>query len=98
MICDFCSGPDPIWEYPAQSFSLTINNMAHASDGNWAVCQKCHVLILEKKWDGIVERAMDNFYARHPGLPRFSVEMPPWRKWIMAFLANQTGPPRKLRA
>lgn len=52
-ICDFCSSPDPQWDYPCRDFVQNeIIELPHQrfsieahSDGEWAACPACHALI-----------------------------------------------------
>ena len=55
MICDFCSLPDPIWEYPAESF---VDAFGSQSVSDWMACDTCHGLIEAGNRDGLATRAL----------------------------------------
>ena len=53
-VCDFCSGSDPIWVYPAREFAVTAYGWG--SSGGWAACAPCADLIERGDWTALAER------------------------------------------
>jgi len=67
MLCDFCSGLDPAWRYPARSFiAYCTPDLAGESVGDWAACECCHDLIEANDRAGLVQRSLDELVAKHP--------------------------------
>jgi hypothetical protein len=68
LVCDFCSKPDPAWRYPARTFvSYCASNIAGESVGDWAACDRCHVLIESDDRRGLAQRSLDELISKHPG-------------------------------
>lgn len=67
-ICDFCSSPAVIWRYPAMdsnpAAALIIQNKDEKelvllnSEGDWAACEECAVLIEAEDKEGLLERTL----------------------------------------
>ena len=53
--CDFCSRPDPLWRYPAESF---LDAFEGRSVGDWLACDDCHARIVVGDRDGLTARAL----------------------------------------
>ncbi len=67
LLCDFCSAPDPAWRYPAKSFvAYCAPNIAGESVGDWAACDRCHILIEANDRRGLAQRSLNELIARHP--------------------------------
>lgn len=67
LVCDFCSAPGPGWRYPARSFvAYCAPNVAGESVGDWAACDRCHVLIEADDRSGLAQRSLDELILRHP--------------------------------
>ncbi len=67
LLCDFCSAPGPAWRYPAKSFvAYCAPNIAGESVGDWAACDRCHILIEANDRRGLAQRSLDELIARHP--------------------------------
>ena len=67
LVCDFCSMPGPVWRYPARSFvAYCAPNVAGESVGDWAACDKCHVLIETDDRRGLAQRSLDELILKHP--------------------------------
>jgi hypothetical protein len=67
LLCDFCSALDPAWRYPAQSFvAYCAPNIAGESVGDWAACDRCHILIEANDRSGLAQRSVDELIARDP--------------------------------
>ena len=65
--CDFCSVPGPGWRYPARSFvAYCAPNVAGESVGDWAACDRCHVLIEIDDRKGLAQRSLDELILKHP--------------------------------
>jgi len=54
MKCDFCSTPDPIWQYPSQNFIAVSGGY---STGEWIACENCHKYIEGKEWELLAARS-----------------------------------------
>jgi hypothetical protein len=67
LICDFCSGRDPAWRYPALTFlAYCTPNIAGESVGDWAACDACHALIEAEDRMGLAERSLNELMLKHP--------------------------------
>ena len=55
MICDFCSGPDPAWRYPAVSF---YDSFGGRSVEDWLACEACHQMIAASDRNGLARRSL----------------------------------------
>jgi hypothetical protein len=65
--CDFCSAPGPVWRYPARSFvAYCAPSVAGESVGDWAACDRCHVLIESDDRRGLAQRSLDELILKHP--------------------------------
>lgn len=53
-ICDFCSEPNPTWEFPAENFMAN----GGLSVGGWAACEKCAELVCNRRWLDLAERSL----------------------------------------
>ena len=87
-VCDFCTGPDPTWEYPCQDFQ---SSPFATSLGSWAACEACALLIEAGDWDELRDRAL----AGAPKIPSIAPD-DPRSLTIMAeihqeFRANRNG-------
>lgn len=58
--CDFCNTDFPRWVIPVRTFQVLPGRM---SDGDWAACETCKTLIVKKRWESLVRRAVDNSVA-----------------------------------
>ena len=56
-VCDFCSGEDPVWVYPARHFAVTA--YAWGSSRGWAACAPCADLVERGDWATLAERAVE---------------------------------------
>jgi hypothetical protein len=61
-ICDFCSGANPVWRYPAATFH---DSFGSKSVEDWLACEACHAMIEAGDREGLIERAF-----RCPGIPQ----------------------------
>lgn len=60
MICDFCSKPDPEWTHFTQEFSVETRVQSWNDDGNWAVCNTCHVIVLSGDKKALLRRSINS--------------------------------------
>ncbi len=89
--CDFCSSPNPRWEYSAHSYT-TIPSMA-VSQGSWYACDLCAALIEAGDRVQLAVRCVDALIQAKPELAKD-------RNWCIAtatmvqkdFFKNRTGP------
>lgn len=98
VICDFCSGREVEWSYPAADF--IVDEAEWGSRGHWAACQECHDLIESGNREGLAQRSLDTFFTRHPGeLPNDKFGRDYMRKHIMllhkSFFQWRTGEPKR---
>lgn len=56
--CDFCNRDYPTWVIPALSFEYP-GLPGHFSDGDWAACDTCKVLIEKRRWETVIRRAVE---------------------------------------
>lgn len=56
--CDFCNTDFPIWVIPVFSFEMP-GLPGHFSEGDWAACDTCKILIVKNHWDTLVRRATE---------------------------------------
>jgi hypothetical protein len=75
-ICDFCSGSDVKWRYPAKTFlSYITDSVAGESLGDWAACTKCHDLIERDDRAGLASRSIESLIAVHPGMAEIKEDL-----------------------
>ena len=66
-ICDFCSEPNVVWQYPAQNFvAYAVADIVGQSVGDWAACTVCHVLIEDGDRGGLLERSLSRLLEKNP--------------------------------
>jgi hypothetical protein len=96
-VCDFCSGSDPIWVYPAREFAVTAYGWG--SSGGWAACAPCADLIERGDWTALAERAVEanlqvrTASARWPEARALALEAA--RQLHALFGRARTGTPRQ---
>lgn len=69
--CDFCSAQPVTARYHAKSFVVNAFSTLHlqqGSEGDWAACAKCEVLIDTNQWAVLIDRVADTFYEQYPML------------------------------
>lgn len=71
MKCDFCSGQDIRWRYPARPHIMS--NVGVVTDkglefvvtggsaDDWAACDECHALIARADRDALLERSVETY-------------------------------------
>jgi hypothetical protein len=97
MLCDFCSSPDPTWEYPARSFvAYTAGPVTGESVGSWAACEACHRLIEANDRVGLVARAMSRVRELGPEAARALRGC--LHDLQARFFAHRVGPARRIRS
>ena len=72
-LCDFCSDPNPIWDYDCPDFIVGTERQTSRNDtlyvevsrSNWAACEVCGRLIEDKQWDNLHMRAATKIWVRH---------------------------------
>jgi hypothetical protein len=75
-ICDFCSGQDVKWRYPAKTFLAYItNSVAGESLGDWAACSKCHDLIEQDDRAGLAASSIESLIAVHPEMAEIKEDL-----------------------
>ena len=68
-MCDFCSQPDVVWRYPAQSFiAYAVACVVGRSVGDWAACTVCHAFIERGDRNGLLERSVRRLLEKHPDM------------------------------
>lgn len=96
MICDFCSSPDPTWDYPATSFELF--GLPLRSEGNWLVCETCHDLIESDRRAELLALTIGSFIASNPefaGRESSSRLIGEFQEIQDKFFSNRTGAARR---
>lgn len=73
--CDFCSGQPVTWSYPVESFrrtQLASDGSVHVtgSDGWWAACDECHVMISSGDHYALQNRSYRTFVALNHAQPK----------------------------
>lgn len=95
-ICDFCSEPNPRWQYPASDFIMHVPGPDdYGSEGAWAACDACHDLIEAGDGDGLAKRSADKFARNTPGMPR-SFLLSRIRELHEGFWSRRKGPAQPL--
>lgn len=91
-LCDFCSQPNPQWVLPVESFEA---NSQQGFEKDWAVCAVCARLLKKGRWDGVLDRALDNASAKY----QVSRTEPRLVEGLKAFISQvreyQSGPVRR---
>jgi len=64
VICDFCSGPDVIARFKADSFDVAA--LRWHSEGDWAACALCAAYVRAGKWGELARHVAGSFAARNP--------------------------------
>lgn len=73
--CDFCSAPDPKWEFPAGDFKqivpefMAFGKLGVQFRGSWLACNFCHELIELKEMETLARFGVACFILQHD-LPR----------------------------
>ncbi len=95
MLCDFCSRPDPRWEYPAGDFiAYQVCRVTGESVGNWAACEGCHRLIEAEDRDGLARRSLERLGMHDPAALQAILAC--LRDLHAKFFAHRLGPPRRI--
>ena len=75
-LCDFCSEPQVVWRYPAQSFlAYVIAGIAGESVGDWAACRICHALIQAGNRSELADRSVRTLIEKHPEMRGAEAEL-----------------------
>lgn len=71
MQCDFCSEPNPKWDYPAHSIEMPDlpPDIRALSVQHWAACDACSALIEAGDRAGLAKRSDETFAKKYPWLP-----------------------------
>ena len=61
--CDLCGRPHPFWAWTTPNQYPSIeeareHDVPWYQDEVWYVCNTCHDLILQEKWDALLQRAL----------------------------------------
>ena len=98
VICDFCGSRKPTWEYPAESFLITMIVAAPPSDslkgnsvGSWLACDACHRVIETGTSEDLVRRAALNPCVKS-GLVDAGLAIEVARPMYEQFFASRRGP------
>lgn len=93
-ICDFCSGGDVRWAFPARDFRGASHTLPIElnSSGGWAACPACYTLIQAADRDGLCRRSAKLMVRMHPSLPH-RIAMREIRDIHDQFWSNRLGPP-----
>jgi hypothetical protein len=86
VVCDFCLGPGPTWEFPAAPMPIVGHATIGASDDEWAACDECAALVTASRLGELVERCVQRQRELYPtdrpaqalavGAPRLPGEPP----------------------
>jgi hypothetical protein len=72
-VCDFCSGIPIVKDYDCPDYTIPVKFNGKVvelgSSGQWAACQACADLIDRGNKEALMARALQAFYALHPGMP-----------------------------
>jgi hypothetical protein len=105
VVCDFCLGPGPTWEFPAAPMPIVGHATIGASDDEWAACDECAALVTASRLGELVERCVQRqrelYPTGTPGPGGTIVQHKPlplarrdFRANLLRFLDARTGPPR----
>lgn len=73
LVCDFCSAPDPSWEYPAATSEMPLG--VGTSLGAWCACDNCRELIEADDREGLISRAVGRYPMPDEPMMRQAIEM-----------------------
>ena len=92
-ICDFCSEPNVVWRYPAQSFiAYAVAGVVGQSVGDWAACGICHRIIESGDRSGLMERSLRTLFEKCPEMRPAEAELrEEIARFHEMFHAHQTG-------
>jgi hypothetical protein len=57
-ICDFCSDPNPIWNYPCATYELDLHGVRTEVQEGWLACESCARHIEEGQWALLARRGL----------------------------------------
>jgi hypothetical protein len=102
-VCDFCSRPDPVWDFPCADHEQPrlpgFERLGQISVGAWGACERCAFLIKTERWERLARRAFESQAREHPELRGHEREMLALiRALHRRFAANRTGPPERVEA
>lgn len=59
MVCDFCSSPEPSFQFRAHVIEIVFGAQYHAiSSPYWTACEECKQLIEQNDRDGLALRSL----------------------------------------
>lgn len=94
--CDFCYVDHPEWVIPARDFEVVPG---HVSNGNWAACDECGVLIERGQWSALTRRARSGWEARHGEMPaNLAASLPRLYRLLRRNITGSKQPNPALRA
>lgn len=97
-VCDFCTHPEPKWEYPCGPVAIVGNDLMDASDDEWAACDRCHELIEAGDPMALVQHAVkaQRDQPLAPGWiqPPVKLQIEGMIHNVMAFMKARKGPAR----
>ncbi len=84
-VCDFCSLPNTVWDYPCLDFDMP----GGMSLGDWASCDPCSLLADKRDYTGMADSAL----IAHD-MPKAEY-MDAWREMVKTYIdfdQHQLGP------
>ena len=72
-LCDFCSKPDPEWDYECPDFIVSTEPrksprdtlFVEVSRNDWAACEACASFIEQKQWNNLHMRCATVIWVKH---------------------------------
>lgn len=58
LICDFCSSPNPSYQYPCKTFQIPDVIPPYIFNQEWAACEICRELIEDEDYGRLLNRSM----------------------------------------
>lgn len=95
-VCDFCTAPGPVWNYPATGMEFSFGpRRDYLDDGEWYACDACYQDIEADRWPDIVQRsvAAQGFPLHQQADARARVD-----SYLRAFIKARSGPPTRIHA
>jgi hypothetical protein len=94
-ICDFCSEPNVVWQYPAQNFiAYATPGVVGQSIGDWAACVTCHLFIERGDHNALLERSVSRLLEKNPDMRADEAEVREHLRMIhRMFFDHQAGAP-----
>ncbi len=98
-VCDFCSRPHPVWEFPCADFkqpAVPGVELGQLSLGAWGACEPCAALIRSGRWEQLADRAMKELIGKPDSAAEAALLRMFLRELHRRFAQHRKGPPARV--